>query len=209
MRWLGPQSMVSTPQTSHSRSNCNTSEAHHPNQANQSRSLKKVSWRTAQVTLTHQVRNSHQCNLSTLRNLVPQWPRITPTTLLLSIRSLHPIKQWKNSKLCQRPKRPVHIKINNLNVVMEAPKSSPRTIMIRIRIRIYWQDWEARAMNLQSSVINKQPKAASLVLRRQIASAPTLIRIVIQSPPVRKSMAIVGSSLEVLSELEQVEKAAT
>ena len=64
-------------------------------------------------------------------------------------------------------------------------------------------------MNLQSSVINKQPKAASLVLRRQIASAPTLIRIVIQSPPVRKSMAIVGSSLEVLSELEQVEKAAT
>ena len=92
---------------------------------------------------------------------------------------------------------------------MEVPRSSPRTIMIRIHIRIYWQGWEARAMSLQSLAISKRLKAASLVQRRQIASAPTLIRIVIQSPPVRKSKAIAGSSLEVLSELEPVEKVAT
>ena len=92
---------------------------------------------------------------------------------------------------------------------MEAPRSSPRTIMIRIRIRTYWQDWEARVMSLQSSATNKQPKAASLVQRQQIASVPILVKIVTRFPLVRRSRATVALlvSQEVLLELE--EKAAT
>ena len=95
---------------------------------------------------------------------------------------------------------------------MEASKSSPRTIMIRIRIRIFWQGWEDRAMNHQSLAINKRLKVASLVQRQlPIVSVPTSIRIVIQSPQVqrRKVTAALGLSQEALSELELVGKAAT
>ena len=66
-------------------------------------------------------------------------------------------------------------------------------------------------MNLQNSAIKRLLKAASLVQRRlQIGSAPTLIRIVTQSQPVRRSRATVASEVSQVarSELELEEKAA-
>ena len=208
MRQLGPHSLAWTPRINLYHSSCNTSVACLPNQANQFKSPRKVSWRIAWATLTHRIRNS-QYNSSTLQNLEPQWRRTTPKTLLLSIRSHHPIRPWRNSKLFQRLKQLELIKIRSHNVAMEAPRSSPRTIMIRIRIKTYWQGWEARVMSLQSSATNRQPKAASLVQRQQIASVPILVKIVTRFPPVRRSRATVALlvSQEVLLELE--EKAAT